>query len=93
MHEQESPRRIAGAVTTAASMTYCEMEPTLRAQLARLRLRNVAGAADALADLDARGWRSRVVRRIVERLAGDMAIEIAANPLPCPRLTLVPDDP
>jgi hypothetical protein len=82
MLNEEPPRRVAGAVTQAANMTFDELQPALRVELERLRSRGVEGAAGALADLDARGWRSRVVRRIVERLAADMAIEMAANPLP-----------
>lgn len=93
MHEEKPPRAVAGAVTTSANWTFGEMEDSLRVELARLRWRGVEGAEAAVADLDERGWRSRVVRRIVERLAGDMAIEMAERGAGVHEFPLVPDDP
>jgi hypothetical protein len=92
MYQEEPPRRVAGAVTTAANWTWGEIQHNLRRELIRLRAEAARGAEEALADLDERGWRSRLVRRIVERLAGDMALDIASRAARERHLALVPHD-
>jgi hypothetical protein len=91
MHDGRPPREVAGAITTASNWTWWEIEDSLRRELARLRMRGVESAVDALADLDARGWRSRLVRRTVERLATAMADEMAQTSVPRVELRVVPD--
>jgi hypothetical protein len=53
-----------------------EIETELRAQLRRASMRGEAWAGEALADLDERGPRSRIVRELVRRVAGGMAEEM-----------------
>jgi hypothetical protein len=48
------------------------MGDSVRAELAEAARRGVVGAADALADLDARGCRSSIFRAIVRRLAREL---------------------
>ena len=42
-------------------------------------MRGVPGAAEALGEVDARGWRSPLVRAVTERLARAMADEMRAS--------------
>jgi hypothetical protein len=97
MKDGESRRTVAGAVTTAANWSYPEIEETLDAALRRLRMAGVEAAEDALADLAERGWRSRLVRRIVERRCAEMVEEMSSGEVlgevRMRRLSLVPDDP
>ena len=48
------------------------MGDSVRAELADAALRGLAGAADALADFDARGCRSSIFRAVVRRLAREL---------------------
>ena len=73
----DHPRpRITGLVTSTSNWIWWEIEDELRVQLRRLRMREVLHAEEALRDLDERGWRSRLVRVLTERLAGEMAEEL-----------------
>ena len=75
----QSARRIGGLLNRTTRWVWEEIDVELRAQLARLQMRGVVGAADALNDVNAHGWRSRVVRAVVERLARAMAEEMRAS--------------
>lgn len=81
-YQGEPARRITGLITRTCNSTYDEIAPALRRQLVRLQNAGVAGAAEALADVDLRHRRSPVVRRVVTRLVADMAQEMATAPLP-----------
>ena len=66
-------------VTATASWTWDEVKPGLYDAVVDARMREVLGAEDALRDLDERGFRGAVARIVVERLARDIADEIASR--------------
>jgi hypothetical protein len=66
-------------VTATASRTWEEVKPGLYDAVVDARMREVLGAEDALRDLDERGSRGAVARIVVERLAREMADEIASR--------------
>lgn len=68
-------------VTATATWTWDEVEPGLYDAVVNARMREVPGAEDALRDLDERGPRGAVARVVVERLARDIADEIASREL------------
>jgi hypothetical protein len=77
---KEKPRRtITGLLTSTSNWVWLEIEDEVLATLARLHTRGVAHAEEALADIHERGWRSRLVRVLVERLAQRMADEMRAG--------------
>ncbi len=76
IRDGEARRALAGITTTACSWVWGEIETELRAQLRRASMREQAWADEALADLDAHGFRSRVVRELVTRVATVMADEM-----------------
>jgi hypothetical protein len=92
IHSGRPPRAVANELRIATHGVGREIEGPLRVALARLRMRGVEAAGDALADLETHGWRSRVVWRVVERLASAMADEMAQSSIPGPRLVAIPDD-
>jgi phosphoglycolate phosphatase-like HAD superfamily hydrolase len=71
---QGKPRHPA-TVARTADWVWPELEEGLREAVVEARMREVAGAEDALGDLESRGWRSPLVRAVVERLAQQMADE------------------
>ena len=66
-------------VGRVADWTWEEIEPELRAQVVRLRMREVPGAEDALHDLERRSFRGALARVVVTRLAELMAREMMAE--------------
>jgi hypothetical protein len=68
-------------VTATAGWTWDEVEPGLREAVVEARMREVPCAEDALRDLDQRGPRGALARIVVERLARDIADEIAGREL------------
>lgn len=74
--ERRPPPALAGLVTTTANWIWFESEDAIRVALARARMRGSPHAAAALADVDERAWRSRVVRALVVRLASRLADEL-----------------
>ncbi|MBD0328917.1 MAG: hypothetical protein ICV64_02285 [Thermoleophilia bacterium] len=66
-------------VTRTVSWVWLEIDDALRELVVAARMRELPGAEEALADLDARGVRGRLARAVVVRLAELMAEEIAAR--------------
>lgn len=78
---QKGTRMHPQTVTATAGWTWDEVEPGLREAVVEARMREVPGAEDALRDLDERGPRGALVRIVVERLAREIANEIASRDL------------
>ena len=76
MHKGRSGNQIAGTVTTTCDWVWMEIDAEVEARLARLGMRKVPHAAEAARDVRLNGWRSRVVRVLVTRLARRMADEL-----------------
>jgi hypothetical protein len=76
IRDGEARRAIAAITTTTCGWVWGEIETELRAQLRRASMREQAWADEALADLDAHGFRSRIVRELVTRVATVMADEM-----------------
>jgi hypothetical protein len=75
--ELREGRRPSGRlVARTVSWVWPEMEDSLKAAVVQARMRELPGAEDALHDLDARAWRSPIVRVVVERLARRLAAEM-----------------
>ena len=77
LHEGE--RVFPQTVTATAGLTWPEIEPALRDAVVEARMAEVAGAEDALRDLNRRGFRGAVARMVVERLARGVADELASR--------------
>ena len=73
---EHAQSRITGLVTSTSNWIWWEIEDELRVQVRRLRMREVLHAEEALRDLDERGWRSRLVRVLTERLGEELANDI-----------------
>jgi hypothetical protein len=82
MHERRPSVEIAGALTTACDWVWMEIDSEVEARLARLGMRGIPHAADAARDVQLNGWRSRVVRVLVARLARRMADEMDSRDPP-----------
>jgi hypothetical protein len=67
-----------GLVARTCDWVSLEITDSLRAALVETRMREVDGAEAALADLAERGWRSTIVRVVVERLARMLADDMRA---------------
>ena len=76
IHSGKPRTTIAGALTRTTSWVWDDIEDGLRLLLALEERRGTAHAADALAVLDERHWRSPLVRIVVERLARRLVEEI-----------------
>ena len=76
MSNDEPRKKLIGVLTHTSDWVWMEIATETRAQLARLQMRGVEHADEALADIEVRGWRSRLVRELTERLARRMADEI-----------------
>jgi hypothetical protein len=76
IRDGEARRAIAAITTRTCGWVWGEIETELRAQLRRASMREQAWADEALADLDAHGFRSQIVRGLVTRVATVMAAEI-----------------
>ena len=79
--DEAPPRVLAPKVTGACSWVWPEIETELLAQLRRAAMRGHTWANEALADLDARGARSWIVRGLVMQFATAMAEELRASRL------------
>ncbi|MDQ3670535.1 MAG: hypothetical protein M3377_09700 [Actinomycetota bacterium] len=55
------------------------LSETLKSALERARKAGIVGTAAAIADLDARGYRSLVAEAVVRRLAGEQLEEMERN--------------
>jgi hypothetical protein len=75
----EGGRPHPSTVGRIADWTWAEIEGELRAQVVRLRMREVLHAEDALNDIEQRAFRGRLARVVVTRLAERMAKEIASG--------------
>lgn len=72
--EEGDGRSVAGRITMVAPDLWAEgLDQPVRAALASHARSEVAGAAEALADLDERGFRSGIFRAVVRRLARALA--------------------
>ncbi len=76
MHESRPRPRIATLLTTTCDWAWIEIDSDVHARLARLQMRAVPHAREAVADVRLNGWQSRVVRVLVARLARRMADEL-----------------
>ena len=68
-------------IQQVAWMTWEEIETELRDQVVELRMKEVVHAEEALKELGERGYRGRLARVVVRRLAERMADEIASHRL------------
>lgn len=90
MHERRPRSAIAGLLTTTCDWVWIEIDSDVHARLARLQMRGVPHAREAVADIRLNGWRSRVVRVLVARLARRMADELDEGSPPDEPKTLLP---
>lgn len=76
MHQGRTGNQIAAMVTTTCNWVWMEIDSEVEARLSRLAMRDVPQAAEAARDVRVNGWRSRVVRVLVTRLARRIADEL-----------------
>ena len=76
MRKGRSGKEIAATLTTTCDWVWMEIDAEVEARLARLRMRKVRYAAEAARDVRLNGWRSRIVRVLVTRLARRMADDL-----------------
>jgi hypothetical protein len=79
MQKEEPAQRLTGLLTRTSNWVWMEIDDEVHTTLVRLQMREVPHAEAALADIHDRGWRSRLVRELVNRLARRMADELAAQ--------------
>jgi hypothetical protein len=90
MHEGRPRPAIARLLTTTCDWVWMEIDSDVHARLARLQMRGVPHAGEAVADVRLNGWRSRVVRVLVARLARRMADEMDEQSPPDEPATILP---
>jgi hypothetical protein len=90
MHEGRPRPAIAGLLTTTCDWVWIEIDSDVKARLARLQMRGVTHACEAVADVRLNGRHSRVVRVLVARLARRMADEMDEGSPPDEPATVVP---
>lgn len=89
MHERRPSQEIQRTLTTTCDWVWLEIDFEVKARLARLEMRGVPHAAEAVRDVRLNGWQGRVVRVLVARLARRMADEMDTNrPPPEPATVL-----
>jgi hypothetical protein len=74
---REGPTPSRQLLSTTADWVYLEIADSLESAVVEARMQEVPRAEDALNDLSAHGWRSPLVRVVVEQLARDMADEMS----------------
>jgi hypothetical protein len=78
--DQGRDQEAAGASRRLAHEFWSEgLALPLQAALERARKRGVAGAAEAIADVEQRGWRARIVPAVIRELAGQQLAEMRAS--------------
>ncbi len=90
MHENRPRPTIAARLTTTCDWVWIEIDPDVHARLARLQMRGVPHAREAVADVRLNGWQSRVVRVLLARLARRMADEMDERSPPDEPATILP---
>jgi hypothetical protein len=82
MHEGRPSGETAATLTTTCDWVWMEIDSEVEARLARLAMRGVPHAEEAVGDVRRNGWRSRVVRVLVSRLARRLADDLDSRDPP-----------
>jgi hypothetical protein len=82
MHKSRPRSEIAGKLTTTCDWVWMEIDSEVEARLARLAMRGVPHAEEAARDVRRKGWRSRIVRVLVARLARRLADDLDSRDPP-----------
>ena len=90
MHKGRSGNQIAGTVTTTCDWVWMEIDAEVEARLARLAMRGLPHAVEAVRDVRLNGWHSRVVRVLVSRLARRIADELDSEDPPTRPAAVLP---
>ena len=90
MHKRRSSSEIAATLTTTCDWVWMEIDAEVEARLARLGMRGVPHAAEAVRDVRLNAWHSRVVRVLVARLARRMADELDSEDPPTRPAAVLP---
>jgi len=90
MHKGRSANQIAATLTTTCDWVWMEIDAEVEARLARLAMRGLPHAVEAVRDVRLNGWHSRVVRVLVSRLARRIADELDSEDPPTRPAAVLP---